>query len=184
MATLTELKNARNAGLKLAKATQEFAQVDIVSRNKDDAEVKAELKAVADEAVSAATALGGSAAPVPDKALVTNGHVTTVTDANDAPAVPAVIEIANSAVTRVKLSAKTDAIVRNSDGMPVRNSANRNVTGTHPITIADGGVVFVRLASHVAPVVSGLHAVAATGTGTKVTLTVANGEVTAITLSA
>ena len=40
MATLTQLKDARNAGLNLAKATQDFAQVDILSANTEAPEVE------------------------------------------------------------------------------------------------------------------------------------------------
>ena len=79
MATLTQLKDARNAGLNLAKATQDFAQVDILSVNKDAPAVLAAVKVAADAAVLAATAVGGSAAPLPaTQAVVSNGVALTV----------------------------------------------------------------------------------------------------------
>ena len=62
MATLTQLKDARNAGLNLAKATQDFAQVDILSANKDAPVVVAAVKVAADAAIAAAAAVAALAA--------------------------------------------------------------------------------------------------------------------------
>uniref|UniRef100_A0AAU6W0Z5 Uncharacterized protein n=3 Tax=unclassified bacterial viruses TaxID=12333 RepID=A0AAU6W0Z5_9VIRU len=78
----------------------------------------------------------------------------------------------------------TQVIVSNAQSLPVQNSANTAVPGTHNAFVVDGAFQKVKLAATVAPVTSGLLSVAATGTGTKVTLTVANGVVSAVTLSA
>lgn len=79
MATLAQLKDARNAGLNLAKATQDFAQVDILSANKDAPAVVAAVKVAADAAIVAATAVGGAAAPLPaTQAIVSSGVALTV----------------------------------------------------------------------------------------------------------
>lgn len=142
MATLTQLKDARNAGLNLAKATQDFAQVDILSVNKDAPAVVAAVKVAADAAIAAATAVGGAAAPLP----------------------------------------ATQAIVSNAGTVPVQNSAGAAV-GSGVLTVAANAVSNIKLPTTVAAVTSGLSTVAATGTGTKVTFTVANGVITAITLS-
>lgn len=78
----------------------------------------------------------------------------------------------------------TQTIVSNAQSLPVQNSANAAVPGTHNAFVVDGAFQKVKLAATVAPVTSGLLPVAATGTGTQVTLTVANGVVSAVTLSA
>lgn len=103
MATLAQLKDARNAGLNLAKATQDFAQVDILSPNKDTPAVVAAVKAAADAAVLAATAVGGAAAPLPDTvALVSTGPLTDITATGTGTKVA--ITVAGGKITAVTLS--------------------------------------------------------------------------------
>lgn len=140
MATLAQLKDARNTGLNLAKATQDFAQVDILSVNKDAPDVVAGIVAAADAVIVAARAIGGIGEGAATSAIVNDGDDIILKSGGGTYSV--VATVADRAVTEVALPA-TDAIVR-----------------------------------------SGLHAVAATGTGTKVTFTVAAGKITAITLSA
>lgn len=143
MANLAQLKDARNAGLNLAKATQDFAQVDILSANKDAPAVVAAVKVAADAAIAAATAVGGAAAPGP----------------------------------------ATDAVVSNGATAPVKTSTGQAVSGAKYV-VANRAVSGITLPAGIAPLASGLVAgIAATGAGTKVTLTVAGGKITAITLS-
>lgn len=139
MATLAQLKDARNAGLNLAKATQDFAQVDILSANKDAPAVVLAVQTAADAAIVAARAVGG-----------------------------------------IGEGAATSAIVNNGDNLVLKSGGG---TYTVAATVADRTVTEVALPATEAIVRSGLHAIAATGTGTKVTFTVAAGKITAITLS-
>lgn len=143
MATAAQLYAARNAGLKLAQVTQPYAQADIPLANEAEATARAAVKAAADQAIVAATAIGGSGAALP----------------------------------------ATQAIVANGATAPVKNSAGVAVPGTSTYTVAANAVTDVKLPATVAVVTSGASAIAATGTGTTVTFTVANGAITAITLS-
>lgn len=78
----------------------------------------------------------------------------------------------------------TQAVVSNGGTAPVKNSAGTAVPGTSTYEVAANAVSAVKLPATVAPVVSGVLAgIVATGTGTTVTLTVANGVVTAVALS-
>ena len=104
MATLAQLKDARNAGLSLAKATQDFAQVDILSVNKDAPAVVAAVKLAADAAVLAATAVGGSAAPLPaTQTIVASGAVLTV-PVTGTYVTKATVTVAGGKVTGIVLS--------------------------------------------------------------------------------
>lgn len=78
----------------------------------------------------------------------------------------------------------TQALVDNTQSVVLRNSANTAAAGAAGVAIVASNVLTVRLPSTSAVVTSGLSTVAATGTGTKVTFTVASGVITAITLSA
>lgn len=78
----------------------------------------------------------------------------------------------------------TQAVVADGATVPVKNSAGTAVPGTAVATVAANVVTAVKLPATVATVVSGISSVAATGTGTKVTFTVANGVITGIALSA
>ena len=100
MATLTQLKDARNAGLNLAKATQDFAQVDILSANKDAPAVVAAVKVAADAAIAAAAAVGGAAGG--STALVTSGLVAGVTATGTGTKVT--LTVSNGAITAITLS--------------------------------------------------------------------------------
>lgn len=139
MATLAQLKDARNAGLNLAKATQDFAQVDILSANKDAPAVVAAVKVAADAAVLAAVAVGGSTPLIPDQATVLQGDVVVI------------------------------------------SAGGRTHSGT--VQTLDGVIKSVDLPATETIINSGTHAIAATGTGTKVTFTVTAGKLSAITLS-
>lgn len=78
----------------------------------------------------------------------------------------------------------TQALVSNTQPVVLRNSANTEAAGANGVAIVAGNVLSVRLPSTSAVVTSGLSTVTATGTGTKVTFTVANGVITGIALSA
>ncbi|ANH51107.1 hypothetical protein FDH02_gp31 [Pseudomonas phage VSW-3] len=122
--------------------------------------------------------------PKPTEAIVANGATVTVTDSSNAPSVSAAVTVANSAITKIALSAATDAIVQSGTNVVVRNSANTPVAGNHPITVAAGEVTMVKLAATIAPVSTGeVTGVVVTGTGTKLTLTVSGGKITAAVLS-
>lgn len=140
--TLKQLHTARGAGLKLAKALQDFAQVDIKTANILNADVAAEIQTAADEAITAAFAVGGVASLPDDQAVVLDGFT-----------------------------------------VQVRNSADVVVGAAATLTVVDNVLTNAKLPATTAAVISGLSTVAATGTGTKVTFTVANGVITAITLS-
>ncbi|QIN95116.1 hypothetical protein A2_00440 [Pseudomonas phage BIM BV-45] len=71
--------------------------------------------------------------------------------------------------------------VKAGDTIKLTNSANAPF-GAGVVTVTDG-VVGVKAPATVALVKAGLSDIAATGTGTKVTFTVAGGKITAITLS-
>jgi hypothetical protein len=77
------------------------------------------------------------------------------------------------------------AIVVNATNVTVKSSAGTNVTGNHPAVVTGNTLTNIKLAATVAPVTSGLVAgVEVTGTGTKLTLTVSGGKITAAVLSA
>lgn len=66
----------------------------------------------------------------------------------------------------------------------VAKSSGVTVPGTTKAKVVNSVLTEITLPATVAPLASGVLPVAATGTGTKVTLTVAAGKVTAVTLSA
>lgn len=76
------------------------------------------------------------------------------------------------------------ATVSNAQAVVVKNSAGNTVAPGTTAVVAGSVLTNVKLAATQAVVASGLLTPAATGTGTKVTLTVANGVVTAVALSA
>lgn len=77
------------------------------------------------------------------------------------------------------------AVVANNATVAVKNSAGTTVAGTHTAVVTGTTLTNIKLAATVAPVVTGLVAgVDVTGTGTKLTLTVAGGVITAAVLSA
>ena len=144
MATLAQLKDARNAGLNLAKATQDFAQVDILSVNKDAPAVVAAVKLAADAAVIAATAVGGAAAPLPaTQAVVANGATLKVYGGSAVPApMDAVATVAGGAVTKVTVPG-TIGFLQNATAFVVP------VTGTYVTkitpTIVNGSITGIVL---------------------------------------
>lgn len=79
----------------------------------------------------------------------------------------------------------TSAVVANGDSINVENSAG-NLDSPATATVAASAVTNVRLASTKTIVTSGakINAVSVTGTGNFATITVANGVITAIVLSA
>lgn len=77
----------------------------------------------------------------------------------------------------------SQVVVSDAQTTAVKNSAGADVPGVHTAVVSAGALTNIKLAATVAPVVSGLQTVAATGTGTKVTLTVAAGKISAIALS-
>ena len=106
MAILTQLKDARNAGLNLAKATQDFAQVDILSANTEAPEVVAALKVVADAAIAASVGIGGEAVapPLPaTDAIVSSGSTVPVQSSAGNSVGTGTVTVVDNAVTAVKL---------------------------------------------------------------------------------
>lgn len=187
MATAKQLYTARNAGLKLAKVVQPYAQSDILLANETATAARAEVKAAADAAIVAATAIGGSAAPLPaTQAIVTDAGTAPVKNSAGV-AVPgtSTYTVAANAVTGVNLPA-TVAPVANAATVVVQNSAGTVVAGTHAATVAAGALSNVKLAATIATVANGVkvNATSVTGTGNFATFTVANGVITAIVLSA
>lgn len=76
------------------------------------------------------------------------------------------------------------ATVKDGASVSLRNSAGAALTGSGVVSVANSAVTGVKLPATIAPVTSGLVAgVAATGTGTKVTLTVSGGKISAVALS-
>lgn len=75
------------------------------------------------------------------------------------------------------------ATVSNAQAVTVKNSAGATVAPGTTAVVAASVLTNVKLAATQAVVTSGLLTPAATGTGTKVTLTVAGGVVTAVALS-
>lgn len=75
------------------------------------------------------------------------------------------------------------ATVSNAQAVTVKNSAGTTVAPGTTAVVAGSVLTNVKLAATQAVVASGLLTPEATGTGTKVTLTVANGVVTAVALS-
>lgn len=181
--TLKQLHTARGAGLKLAQALQDFAQVDIKTANILNTDVAAEIKAAADQAVTAASAIGGAATLPATQAIVANGATVNIKNSTGTISKPGVATVAANAVTGVALPA-TMTIVENGGDVVLTNSAGTDIPGAHVRLVENGAQPSIKLAPTVAAVTSGLSTVAATGTGTKVTFTVANGVITAITLSA
>ena len=78
----------------------------------------------------------------------------------------------------------TQVVLSHGQNVPIKNSAGVAVPGSANAVVAGGALSSVNLPATVAAVTSGLSTVAATGTGTKVTFTVANGVITGIALSA
>lgn len=127
---------------------------------------------------------GFEALPLPDdQTVVLDGYTVAVRNsANALIGAAATAVVADNKLKNVKLPATTAAVVTGST-VAVQNSAGAAV-GTGSVTVSAGGVSNVKLPATVATVTSGLSTVAATGTGTKVTFTVANGVITGIALSA
>lgn len=102
MATAAQLYAARNAGLKLAQVTQPYAQADIPLASESNAAARAVVKAAADSAVVAATAIGGSLTAT--QAIVTSGakiNAGSVTGTGNF----ATITVAAGVITGIVLSA-------------------------------------------------------------------------------
>ena len=105
MATQRQLKDARNAGLNLAHVTQEYAQGDIALATEDNAAARAEVKAVADAAITAATAIGGSGAPAPaTETRVTNGQELTGVTPTGTYISKVTFTVAGGVITAITLS--------------------------------------------------------------------------------
>lgn len=109
--TLKQLHTARGAGLKLAKALQDFAQVDIKTTNILNADVAAEIQTAADEAVTAAYAIGGNADLPADQAVVINGFTAVLkTAAGTTITGSGTVHVAANALTDVTLPATIAAV--------------------------------------------------------------------------
>lgn len=116
-------------------------------------------------------------------AFVDNGdNLTIQNSAGTAVAGNHAASVTAGVVANVKLAATVAPVV--SGPVTMQNSAGTAIAGVHNATVAAGVLSNVKLAATVAPVVSGVLAgIVATGTGTTVTVTVANGLVTAVALS-
>lgn len=128
----------------------------------------------------------GSGALGPTQAIVTDAQSVSVRTRNGTITATSVANVSGGSLGTITLPTQTTLVVNN-DSMPVQNSAGTAVAGTHPATVgANGGVTAVKLASTVAPVVSGvkINAGTVTGSGNFATITVANGVITGIVLSA
>lgn len=112
MATAAQLYAARNAGKNLADVTQPYAQGDIPLANEADTAARAVVKAAADAAVTAASAIGGGLAAT--SAVVDNGVPINVENSAGNLDSSATAVVAANAVTSVKLAATktilTDAL--------------------------------------------------------------------------
>jgi len=117
-------------------------------------------------------------------AVVANGGTVVVQNSALNDAHNATATVTGQMLTNVALAATT-AIVDNNDVEVVTNSAGTTVTGTHNAIVTAGALASVKLASTVAPLVSGVKIVAPV-TGTFVngfTPTVVNGVITGVVLS-
>lgn len=136
MATAAQLYRARNAGLKLAHVTQPYAQADIPLANEAAAAARAVVQAAADEAVTAATAIGGSL--VATEAVVANGDTLTVVNfGNGQVTTAATFTVAANAVTNVKLPGTIASVGTGSSQTGVTVTG----TGTTATFTVSGGVI-------------------------------------------
>lgn len=110
MATQAQLKAARNASLKLARTTQPYAQGDLSLSTESNSTARAAVKADADAAVTAATAIGGGIAAT--SAVVANGATINVENSAGALDSNGTAVVAGNAVTSVQL-ASTKTILTN-----------------------------------------------------------------------
>ena len=104
MATAAQLYAARNAGLNLANVCQPYAQSDLILANEANTEARAEVKAVADAAVTAAVAIGGVVVLPATQAVVANAqkvNAGTVTGTGNF----ATFTVAGGVITGIVLSA-------------------------------------------------------------------------------
>lgn len=105
MATIAQLHAARNAGLKLAHVTQPYAQGDIPLANEADATLRAEVKAAADEAIAAATAVGGEGAELPaTQTVVSSGQALTGVTPSGTYTDTVTFTVAGGVITAIALS--------------------------------------------------------------------------------
>lgn len=126
----------------------------------------------------------GPSLPATQAVVANNGNVTVKNSAGTVSKT-GVATVAANAITGVALPA-TEAIVSSATTPVVQNSAGTAVPGTSVRTVAAGAESNIKLPATVAPVVNGvkINAVSVTGTGNFATITVTNGVITAIVLSA
>lgn len=119
------------------------------------------------------------------QALVSNGGNVNVKNSAGTVTKVGVATVAANAISGVALPA-TSAIVDSGSAPVMQNSAGTAIPGTSVRTVAAGAESNIKLPATVAPVVNGvkINAVSVTGTGNFATITVANGVITAIVLSA
>lgn len=117
-------------------------------------------------------------------AVLANGATVAVRNSAGADSHNATAVVAAGAITGVNLAA-TVALLDTADTVPVQNSAGAAI-GTGTATVAAGVASNIRLPATVAGVTSGvkINAGTVTGTGNFATITVANGVITGIVLSA
>lgn len=126
------------------------------------------------------TGSGGSAG-----AIVSNGGTVSVVNSASADSHNGTATVSGAGLTNVRLAATT-TMVDNADTIVVQNSAGSTVGGTHTATVAAGVLSNVKLAAPIAAVSNGFQLFGVTPTGTyatKVTFTVANGQIAAIVMS-
>jgi hypothetical protein len=110
MATQAQLKAARNAALKLADATQPYAQGDTILTVEASAGPRAVIKAAADAAIVACAAIGGTGSGT--SAAVSNGATINVENSAGNLDSPGTAVVAGGLVTSVQLAA-TKTILTN-----------------------------------------------------------------------
>ena len=170
---------------------QTFAQVMTVGTSDGGGGLPAGSVAVAD-GDDVATNLGDAVASVEDDTLTVNlpdtvagvstGDTVAVVNSDGSDSHNATATVADGEVTNVKLAAAS-TIVDNSDAVAVQNSAGDPIDAG-VVSVANGAVTHVRLSASVAGVADGFTFEGVTGEGDIATITVEDGVITAIELSA
>ncbi|UPY96256.1 hypothetical protein [Pectobacterium sp. 21LCBS03] len=123
---------------------------------------------------------------------ISNGDTVSVRNSAGANAKSGTAVVSSSgSLTGINLPATT-AMIDNSAAVTVQNSAGTAIAGTHAATVAAGAISNIKLAANIAPIANGTvlsslpvtnNAILAIGTVNRsVTITVANGVITGITV--
>lgn len=117
---------------------------------------------------------------------VANGAAVNVTDQDNSPSIAATISVAGGVITGAKLTPTTSAIVQNTAGIPLADSAGVAYPSGCTAVVVGGSATQMRMVATARSVNNAVKIPVGTvsGSGTFGTFTVVNGVITGIVLSA